>query len=153
MIVQIDATELKQLAQEATIAERGTAIYARQCVKKASFTVERKVKQEMPVDTGRARASWGHWRGGMRKTNTSASESDAVWKSDDGGLSITQGSNVEYIIFLNAGHSTQAPAGFIDRAALIGQLRLEEMLGLTDPLDIETQIRLNNAGLLREDTE
>jgi hypothetical protein len=56
-------------------------------------------------------------------------------------------------VFLNAGHSTQAPNGFIDKAALLGQLRLEEMLGITDPLDIETQIRLNNIGMLREDTE
>lgn len=140
MIASIDTSELKKLAQEATIAERGTAIYARGCVKKASFAVERAVKQQMPVDTGRARASWGH---GL----------ESIWKSDDGGLSITQGSNVPYIVFLNAGHSRQAPAGFIDRAALIGQLRLEKLLGLTDPLDIETQIRLNNAGLLREDTE
>lgn len=153
MIVQIDTTELKKLAQQATIAERGTAIYARGCVKKASMAVERAIKQSMPVDTGRARSSWGHWRDRMRKPNPKASESDSFWKSDDGGLSITQGSNVDYVVFLNAGHSTQAPAGFIDKAALLGQLRLEEMLGLTDPLDIETQIRLNNIGMLREDTE
>lgn len=140
MIVHIDTSELKKLAQEATIAERGTAIYVRGCVKKASLAVERAIKQTMPVDTGRARASWGHGR-------------ESIWQSDNGGLSITQGSNVPYIVFLNAGHSTQAPNGFIDRAALLGQLRLEEMLGLTDPLDIETQIRLNNIGMLREDTE
>ncbi len=140
MIVTIDTSELKKLAQEATLAEKGTAVYARNTVKAVSFALERRIKSEMPVDTGRARASWGHGP-------------ESIWKSDDGGLSITQGSNVDYIVYLEAGHSRQAPAGFIERAALLAQLRLEEKLGLVDPLDIETQIRLSNIGMLREDLQ
>lgn len=125
--VSVDGSELSALAKEATLAERGTAIYARQVVKSVSFAVERRIKQEMPVDTGRARASWGHG-------------DDSIWIEEDGGLSITQGSNVEYIIYLNNGHSKQAPAGFIDRAELAGGIAIQEALGLLDPLEAEAQL-------------
>lgn len=124
----VDGSELSALTKEATLAERGTAIYARQVVKSASFAVERRIKQEMPVDMGRARASWGH------------GSDESIYIVEDGGLSITQGSNVEYIIYLNNGHSKQAPAGFIDRAELAGGIAIQEALGLLDPLEAEAQL-------------
>jgi hypothetical protein len=71
----------------------------------------------MPVDTGRARASWGHWTpGDLRMGIKGASSRDATWKEAMRDLSITQGSNVAYIGALNDGHSQQAPAGFLDVA-------------------------------------
>jgi len=89
-------------------------------VRKWSFQLERLIKQDMPVDTGRARASWGHWKGQKfinpkgRSFNPDASEDDAVWEEDETTLTITQGTNVPYVPLLNEGHSEQAPAGFID---------------------------------------
>jgi hypothetical protein len=94
-----------------------------------SFQAERAVKLAMPVDRGRARASWGHWsdnlkpiRRGKRgkplahdvKQIALAGEAEAVYEEDEASLKITQGSNVPYIEALNDGHSAQAAAGFID---------------------------------------
>lgn len=79
-------------------------------VRVVSFRVETRVKEEMPVDTGRARASWGH-------QTDPAEPGDGIWNEDARSMSIEQGSNVEYIEALNEGHSRQAPAGFIDAIA------------------------------------
>jgi len=92
-----------------------------QRVRSWSFALERLIKEAMPVDTGRARASWGHWtKGDLEKPkkalSTGASQEDAVWEMDEPNLTVTQGSNVGYIARLNEGHSAQAPAGFIDKA-------------------------------------
>jgi hypothetical protein len=92
-------------------------------VRGVSFTLERRIKVEMPVDTGRARASWGHWSSGAR--NAESSPADAVWKEDKKNLSTEQGSNVDYVERLNSGHSKQAPRGFIDAAERDAQRRLE----------------------------
>jgi hypothetical protein len=73
------------------------------------------IKQDMPVDQGRARASWGEWTpADLTTADSGASEADAHYEEQDGGTTISQGSNVEYIQELNDGSSTQAPAGFID---------------------------------------
>ena len=150
MQIKVDASEIRRLAAEASEADKATAFAARTAAREVSRAVEKRVKLEMPVDTGRARASWGHWTPrDVKGAQAGASEADAIWLGEDGGLTITQGSNVEYIEFLNAGHSRQAPVGFIDRAALFGQLTLEDELGLIDPLSAEHVSRLyvaTNAG-------
>ena len=84
-------------------------------LRSVSMAVERRVKEEMPVDTGRARASWGHWTPGDTN-NPKSLPTDAEWNEDDEELTIEQGSNVEYVPRLNDGYSRQAPAGFIDAA-------------------------------------
>jgi hypothetical protein len=99
--------------------------HARESVRKVSLATERRVKLEMPVDTGRARASWGHWTSSDVSDNANASPADAAWEEKDQGMSITQGSNVEYVEGLNAGHSQQAPAGFIDAAEDAAQRALD----------------------------
>ena len=136
-MVKIDGSELTKLAQDAQRAAPQTRAAAVRTVKSASFAVERRIKTEMPVDTGRARASWGHADAGLLlKPNPYATPLlDAVWDELDEGLTIVQGSNVPYIEFLNNGHSAQAPAGFLDVAQLVGQVELEKALGLIDPLD------------------
>lgn len=153
----VDTSELKKLIKDVGIGEAVMAFNARETLKAVSFAVEKEIKRRMPVDTGRARASWGHWSGGslrkhtvksssffgLRKTKTKvannqdANAGDSVWI--DTGLSITQGSNVEYIEYLNNGHSRQAPAGFIDLAAMKGELELQARLGNLDPLDAKRQ--------------
>jgi hypothetical protein len=101
--------ELSRMGAQA----RGRAAKA---VKEASFAAERGIKDAMPVDTGRARASWGHWsKSDLVKPDAQASEADSHWEERDGGLTTEQGSNLGYIQTLNEGHSQQAPAGFIDK--------------------------------------
>lgn len=83
---------------------------ARRSVREASLAVEKRVKNEMPVDTGRARASWGHWTPAdvVRPQDTNGTKSrknDAHWMVRDDGLTIEQGSNVLYIAYLNQGTS------------------------------------------------
>lgn len=134
-MVTVDATPLKQLAAEARRTPTVTRAQAKQAVREASFAVEKRIKLEMPVDTGRARASWGHWTGDLVRPAPEAGPGDAVFEVEDDGLTIVQGSNVPYIEMLNNGHSRQAPAGFLDKAQLVGQVELEKEVGLIDPLD------------------
>lgn len=75
-------------------------------VSSKSLQIMESVKRAMPVDTGAARARWG-----------SPGAPGGIWEVEDDGLSITQGAALEpyeYIIRLNEGSSTQAPAGFLD---------------------------------------
>ena len=103
---------------------------AGQKVRAVSLGIERGIKNDMPVDSGRARASWGHWTADdLTRDNPDARASDAVYVISDGGLTVTQGSNVEYVAALNEGHSQQAPAGFIDTNAERGGRALEDELG------------------------
>lgn len=86
--------------------------YAKVRVSQYSMKAIQQVKTRMPVDTGRARASWGNDPAGAP-----AEPGDGVFAVSDQGLTITQGTNVEYVQYLNEGHSSQAPAGFIDAVA------------------------------------
>lgn len=97
-------------------------------VRKASFACEREIKLRMPVDKGRARASWGH-------SQAPAAPADSIWVEEPYKLTITQGSRVEYISELNEGSSQQAPAGFIDTTeVLIHKWVNEEIDRLVDAL-------------------
>lgn len=97
---------------------------ASQVIRAASFAVEKRIKVEMPVDTGRARASWGHWTPADIVRAGNWTQGDAHWLEKDGGLTVEQGSNVPYIVYLDQGSSTKAPAGFIDKAAEAGAREL-----------------------------
>lgn len=101
---------------------------AKKSLRAVSFAVENRVKQDMPVDTNRARASWGHWTPGIVKNNPKANPVDAVWEVSDGGLTITQGTNVPYVARLEEGSSLQAPKGFIEGAARLGMDELVKEL-------------------------
>jgi hypothetical protein len=89
-------------------------------VRSSSFAVEKRIKIDMPVDKGRARASWGHWTPSDIVKAGNWTRKDAHWLERDEGLTIEQGSNVPYIAALNEGTSSQAPLGFIDKAADAG---------------------------------
>jgi hypothetical protein len=88
-------------------------------VRIAAFDAEREVKQEMPWDTGRAANSWGH-------STSPFGPDDGIWQENKDGLQIVEGTNVEYVQYLNEGHSSQAPAGFIDAIGVRTQDDLEE---------------------------
>src|SRR5688572_26792871 len=81
---------------------------SRKVLRAVSLRVMRRIKGDMPVDKGRARASWGKWSAGdLRELTLQAGPHDAIWEQS--GDQVTQGSAVPYIEALNAGHSQQAP--------------------------------------------
>lgn len=99
-------------------------------IRAAALALMRRVKSEMPVDSGRARASWGVWTpGDLAKPNPDATRADAHYEERDGGLTVSQGSNVGYVAGLNQGSSRQAPAGFIDKGVEVAQRALVEAVG------------------------
>jgi hypothetical protein len=85
------------------------------------------IKSTMPVDTGRAKAGWGTYtpedltRSDPKNVSL---PSDAVWIVSPKGWSIRQGTRVPYTVYLNEGHSQQAPAGFIDARFAIWREKL-----------------------------
>ena len=122
MRIQTDAQALREERRYTEQQGKKIVIACKRRLREVSFSVERSIKQHgeaysMPRRTGRAAASWGHWAPGLLRADAKgASPGDAVWEEKDNGLTIVQGSNVPYIENLNAGHSKQAPAGFLDRA-------------------------------------
>jgi hypothetical protein len=117
-----------------------------------SLKMEQEIKDEMPVDTGRAKASWGHFtpqdlvKGsarighGKRITKRTrfqtaegvtsgraqiATAGDAIWEEDPSRMMVVQGTNVPYVPFLNDGTSRMPALGFIDRAFERAQTAME----------------------------
>lgn len=78
-------------------------------VKHKALAAKAAIQLAMPFRTGRAKASWGNV-----PAPPPALPDDGIWEVKDGGFTIVQGSNVEYIVYLNEGSSSQQPAGFID---------------------------------------
>lgn len=144
--LQIDP-KLKDLLQ--SLKEINTAIKdeAWQGALKTATEMETQIKETMPVDTGRAKAGWGHWTPedlqGLKKTPSKkathlkatggskraqvASSGDAVWEEDEAKLTIVQGTNVPYTQYLNDGHSSQAPMNFIDDAMEEAENKVKEL--------------------------
>ena len=127
-----------ELLKDARHAAKAVIGEAQRTLREISFAGEVRIKRDMPVDTGRARASWGHWDSSANSPDSTPA--DAHYEETDAGLTITQGSNVPYIEQLNEGHSQQAPAGFIDDAWLKMEVELMKALGEIDPLDPQVNI-------------
>lgn len=99
-------------------ADDATRARVKPLPREVSLIGVKRIKMDMPVDTGRARASWGVWTPGDAKADdTDAKESDAVFSVSGDGLTVIQGTNVPYVEELEKGSSQQAPAGFIEAAA------------------------------------
>ena len=127
----IEARELEAEVDRSQFAaqRRRRMVWAK--LRAVSLAGERGIKDSMPVDTGRARASWGHWSAGDIRRVSSASDfgpGDAIHTENEGALEIEQGTNVEYVQYLNEGHSQQAPAGFIEVIAEKAERELEAAL-------------------------
>lgn len=109
--------------------------------------LDTRIDGEMPVDTGRARAGWGRYKpellaeGATRIVSSKSSsvtrpskhtgrmqqssEGDSIWEENPEELTVTEGTHVPYVQALDEGHSTQAPAGFIEMATEWAQQQLE----------------------------
>ena len=127
-----------ELLKDARRAAKAVTGEAQHILREISFAGEVRIKRDMPVETGRARASWGHWDSSANSPDSTPA--DAYYEETDAGMTITQGSNVPYIEQLNEGHSQQAPAGFIDDAWLKMEVELMKALGEIDPLDPQVNI-------------
>lgn len=106
---------------------------------KTAQTIVADLAYKTPVDTSKALSNWivtlgtpatqdikPHFPGEYGSTqNASAQETisraKAVLKNKKPGQSIFIANNLPYIKRLNEGYSRQAPAGFVERAALIGR--------------------------------
>lgn len=96
-------------------------------VAQSAFKLEAMMKRRCPVDTGRLRASI-HTT--LFNQTPAFSYSDKKGNTFDGSfghapktaLTALVGTNVEYAIYIEAGHSGQAPAGF-------ARISLEELHG------------------------
>lgn len=121
MKLSFDAEDIAKEARFANGVPRQMRGRAWVRVRQVSFDAERMIKLRMPVDTGRARGSWGH-------AQAPAAPADSIWIEDEARLQIEQGSRVEYIEYLNEGHSRQAPAGFLDVEHEKALQKLEQLL-------------------------
>jgi len=88
-----------------------------------------RIQARTPVDTGRALNSWHAVMPGESDAYT---YKDGNGKSFDGSIGVTAGpleawvgSNVDYMIYLEVGHSRQAPAGMV----AVSVLELRDGLG------------------------
>lgn len=147
MNLTIDDLELTEFIKDQTERLRGLQVDLYDAVLNGSLGVEQKVKELMPVETGRARASWATFDPGLLvpvptvvepgvryltipKALTGAPQeanaSDAIWEDHGEELVIEQGTRVEYVEKLEGGSSIKAQAGFIERTAESGGRYLEE---------------------------
>ena len=122
--ITVDTTQVDAIARDIQKQSRNVHPRLRQVLRKVSFDVERQVKTAMPVLSGRARASWGHWTpGDLTGGGLGASAADAYLEETD--TAIEQGTNLDYVEDLNSGSSQKAPAGFIDAAFVRGERALQ----------------------------
>ena len=108
-------------------------------VRRTALAVDGAVVMATPVDTGRARSNWQVSIGenapsGVRpafapgeerstegeNTRQAIDEGKAVINTYNGQGTIHITNNLSYIGRLNDGHSAQAPAGFVEKAVLVG---------------------------------
>lgn len=116
MKIRVDITGWDELSRKSAKGPDAMRERVRLRIREGALETLREIKVEMPVDTGRARASWG------------SPEAEGIWEESDGGMSIEQGTNVHYVERLNDGSSKQAPAGFINAAAERARVRIMERL-------------------------
>lgn len=132
MKITIDASQFQREVAFIQVFTSSLMNEAKGDVLEESTQAEGKIKEAMPVDTGRARTGWGHYTPSLMvydDPNNQSLPSDAVWEVLNGGLDVVQGTTVPYTPRLNEGSSSQAPAGFVDAIALLMLEDLEKAIG------------------------
>jgi hypothetical protein len=101
----------------------------------ASMTLYGEIIQGNPVDTGFSRANWNislnepnYSVRGARNANASYSPQPAVVPENRQLLPIYIANGVNYVVFLEEGHSKQAPNGFIRIAVERVKAQLDQFL-------------------------
>lgn len=133
-----DFHALDELLARAEKVDAGMRVKVFAVVEDVATRLDARIDGEMPKDTGRAAASWGKYNPALLSEGATrivdslsssvtrpskrtgrmqqSSEADSIWAENPEGLYIIEGTHVPYVEALNEGHSTQAPAGFIDMA-------------------------------------
>lgn len=101
-------------------------------VRRCALAVDAAVVIATPVDTGRARANWQvevdrpivtpieKFSKSGQEAIDQGKEAIARYKGGHASAAVHITNNLPYIGRLNDGHSAQAPAGFVERAVLVG---------------------------------
>ena len=105
------------------------AVMSDKVQRKAALDLFGELIQTTPIDTGRARAGWSmdirqganvpedrKKPKGWKKGDTPLYQRPATPMPPKGAPFIMIYNNVEYIVYLNEGRSTQAPTRFVERA-------------------------------------
>jgi hypothetical protein len=123
-----DYAELREAAHAAKIygpTMRGAAWRA---MKKSARRVADDVKNRMPKDTWRATRSWAYDSKIGGNAENPFDPNDIIDERNYNQLYISQGTRVPYVEGLNQGHSSQAPAGFIEAAQMNADDYLSEAI-------------------------
>ena len=128
--IRLDAREYEQLIQRFEKAENLLHEVIWEELLAVAESLDKKIDSEIPVLTGRAKASWGKYQSRYVVKPGSSNESDSIWIENKNKLEVIQGSNVPYLDYLNEGHSGAAPAGFIDSASNEAEQLLEQKLAV-----------------------
>ena len=123
---------LRQFAAQMTQLSRTVEENIDKTVRKCALAVDSTVVLATPVDTGRARANW-QVELNKPKTGTTTAVSPsgresidaakvriAQYKGNVPNASIHITNNLPYIERLNNGWSKQAPAGYVEKAVMVG---------------------------------
>jgi hypothetical protein len=113
-----------------------TEINLETVVKRVSFDVYNKAKQNTPVDTGRARGSWNISEeyadlSSLPQGQYPSGTSNAVGNIS-GKEEVHVSNNVEYIDVLDQGSSRQAPQGIVDITVAQVEAELAVIIGKLD---------------------
>jgi hypothetical protein len=134
-----------------SIRLRGEAVVANtdEVVRRVALLIDTAVVMATPVKTGRARANWRAGVGAAPAEEVPAPSSPgggvqealdqarSVVASYQGGSEIHITNNLPYIGRLNAGHSSQAPAGFVELAVVRAAAALKNAKGICGDLEME----------------
>lgn len=137
---------LLDLAKELEAKTKDVSSEASNLAMKVATTIISDLAYSTPVDESTAISNWvvalgspsraeipAHYRGSHGSTYSSSAgqtieEAKKVLASKRPGEAIYISNNTQYIRYLNDGSSAQAPAGFVERAELLGRKMAE--LGL-----------------------
>lgn len=105
---------------------------ADEAVRRCALAVDSAVVLATPVDTGRARGNWqvelntpaqgtpDNLSPSGREAIEAGKAKIAAYKGGTKQASVNITNNLPYIGKLNDGHSAQAPAGFVEKAIMVG---------------------------------
>lgn len=121
--------------QAAAIGDRLRKEVAGVC-KMLALEIDKELRRATPVDTGHARRNWVPSVGQPFTSEVSDDSAHASGVSQVIAYQLAQGAlwvanSVPYIRALNYGHSTQAPAGFVERAVDIAIQKVQSKVKST----------------------
>lgn len=121
VVVRYDYQELTRYARANKVKYSLIKQSVYDSLETTSMRILNQIKDQMPKDTWRATRSWGKDSGFGGNAKNPFNPGDPVWETNWRGsrtryneIWILQDTNLPYIEALNAGSSTQAPAGFIE---------------------------------------